>query len=156
MKLREGFVSNSSTASFIVKYKEMFRDNNVPLLTLKEIKILEKIGFHKTLASYPEQISDREEVKDDEKFYNYGFFIIVNEKEIIDDLITYNIPFVANCHYDQYTVIYEKNSKYVDVFINAGMHLQMGLATIEQLTKKPCAKRITIKKFLKEGYYIWK
>lgn len=151
MKTREGFVSNSSTASFLVKHKEMFSDG-VPKLSEKEIKILEKIGFHKTNASYPEQISDDEKIEDD--FYNYGFFITCNEKEIIDDLIIHNISFIANCHYDQYTVIYEKNSKYVDVFINAGAHRQMGLSTTEELAKKPCAKRMTVKQYYKEGYYI--
>lgn len=154
MKLREGFVSNSSTASFLVKYTYRFAEDKNPLLSPKEVKLLEKMGFHKTAAAYPEQISDREEVKNDEVYYNYGFFIICNEKEIIDDLITYNIPFVASCHYDQYTVIYERNSKYVDIFINAGIHQQMGLSTTEELIKKPCAKRMTIKQFHKEGYYI--
>lgn len=153
MKIREGFVSNSSTASFLVKHKEWFSQDKTPLLSNKEIAILEKLGFRKTNASYPEQIKEDEEVKDTD-YYNYGYFIVCNEFEILEELIKNKIPFIADCHYDQYTVVYERDSKYVDVFINGGKHYSMGLGTAKELSNKYCAKRFTIKKFLKEGYYI--
>ena len=154
MKIREGFVSNSSTASFLIKYKEFLNTDNKSLLSKKEIDFINKLGFYKTYASYPDQILDQDDKIIDTDFYNYGYFIICNEFDIIEELIKNKIPFIADCHYDQYTVVYERNSKYVDVFINGGKHYSMGLGTIKELSNKPCAKRFTIKKFLKEGYHI--
>lgn len=155
MKIREGFVSNSSTASFLVKHKEFFGTEHESLLSKKEISFIEKLGFYKTYASYPDQIDDTDssKIKEDD-YYNFGYFIICNEHEILEELIKNKIPFIANCHYDQYTVVYERDSKYVDVFINAGKHYSMLLGNTKELSNKPCAKRFTIKKFLKEGYYI--
>jgi hypothetical protein len=155
MKIRNGFVSNSSTASFLVRHKDYLGTNKEHLLSKKEIAFLEKLGFYKTYASYPDQIDDSDSAKiKEEDYYNFGYFIICNEHEILEELIKNKIPFIANCHYDQYTVVYERDSKYIDVFINAGKHYSMMLDNTEHIIKKPCGKRLTIKQFLKEGYYI--
>jgi len=153
MKIRQGFVSNSSTASFIVFYKDFF--SNKSLLSREEVKKLEKKGFFKTDTSYPDQLCELQTdliLKTD--YYNYGYLITVNEFEILEWLLKNKIPFVADCHYGQYTVVHERDSKYVDVFVNAGMHYLMHINKTIDLLKKPCAKRFTVKTFLFKGYYI--
>lgn len=112
MKLRIGFVSNSSTASFIVKYKDWIGssggDKGVKiLLTKTQIKKLEKYGFKKTIACYPDQYNFKEVVKDNEEFYNYGYDIVCNQNEPISFLLKNKIPFICSEHYDQFVIIYD-------------------------------------------------
>jgi hypothetical protein len=155
MKIRNGFVSNSSTASFIVLYKDILSKKK-PLLSKTEATKLEKKGFYKTYGHFPSQSKPDYNLKDKvmKDYYNYGYDIIVNEFEILEWLLKNKIPFVADCHYDQYTVVYERGSKYVEIYINAGKHKQMNIGNIDDLIDKGCAKQVTIEQFLKEGYYI--
>jgi hypothetical protein len=157
MKKRQGFVSNSSTACFIVRHKGIdilgARKSKKGLLTKKEISILKKIGFERTHHINPLHYS-KEPQPVETGFYNYGFDVTVNEFEIIEQLIKNNISFTASCHYDQYLVFYDKTSKKVYVFKNAGQHYMMNTSNIEELSLQKCCKTMSVKEFLKEGYYI--
>lgn len=110
MKLRIGFVSNSSTASFIIRYKDFVGSSgggNIKiLLTKAQVKKLEDYGFKKTTACYPDQYNFKEVVKDNEEFYNYGYDIVCNQDEPISFLLKNKIPFVCSEHYDQFVIIY--------------------------------------------------
>jgi hypothetical protein len=162
MKKREGFVSNSSTASFIVKYKEFLSKDKIPLLSEEEVRLLEDKNFFRTFAAYPHQIvpedwQHKTEFKEDD-FWNYGYDIICNEDEIIEWLLKNKIPFVADCHYDQYTLIYERNSENVIVLKNAGILYQMHDFDFlrKDIIEKPAGKIVKVEQFIKEGcsYYI--
>lgn len=62
MKIRQGFVSNSSTASFIVKMKDWFAPNKKTKALLKKLinkdqeKVLKKLGFKKINGYYPDHV----------------------------------------------------------------------------------------------------
>ena len=124
------------------------------LLSRSEILKLERKGFIRTTESYPDRFKFDE--KTDDRYYNYGYYVNVNEFEIIEWLIKNNISFIASCHYDQYTVGYTKNSKFVTVLVNAGQLYQMlpNREFREELKEKKCMYEIPIKKFLKEGYLV--
>jgi hypothetical protein len=116
MKTRNGFVSNSSSSSFIVIRGDFF-SNKAVLITKKEEAILEKFGFKKVWCYYSDQVAtderfDKSPSKAAQQDYNYGYYISCNQNEVIYFLLKHNIPFEASCHYNHYQVIYNKNSKY--------------------------------------------
>ena len=153
MKVRDGFVSNSSTASFIVKYRDWWKKDKV-YLDEETCKKLEEYGFKKSDASYPSQIDHECEVTDKE-FCSYSYSVIVNEMDDLEWLIENNIPFIADCHYDQYTIIYEKDSDHVLVLKNMGIYYQMitNNGFSKDITNEVGARRIPKNEF-KNGYYI--
>jgi len=147
MKIRNGFVSNSSTASFIVNYMKIFPKDGTKMLSDKEIKKLEKYGFWKSWAAYPEQIDYSEHKKNPcqgDDFYSYVYEILCNELDIIEWLVKNNIPFTADCHYGQFSIIFKRDSKYVEVYKNLGKCMQM--QCVENPAKAKCFKKISIDK----------
>lgn len=142
MKIRTRFVSNSSSSSFLINTKEQS-------LTIQKLNKLKNKGFFKTDSYYPEDVAfyvDEEIVGD-----NLGYHVNCNEEDIIDWLIKNNISFSADCHYGQFTVVYDKDTKLISTFLNAGKCFLMGY-TLEQL--KQTYKIRTIKEYKNEGYYI--
>jgi hypothetical protein len=158
MKIRNGFVSNSSTASFLVKNEDRHHTDH-DLLTAEEVNLLLGQGFTRTWAFYPDQLNNSTEI--DTTGPNFGYFVTCNEDEILEWLIKNNIAFTANCHYDQFTVVYNKNSDYLISLRNNGMYyLMYGYNTTEDILLKmmsePAVKLIDKNKFLRgeEGYFI--
>jgi len=163
MKIRSGYVSNSSSASFLVSYHNSLKGE-------KRLKIISKLimlGFEETTAFYPDQYikGDEKEITEDMRkdlnrdysFFkiNYGKSVSVNEFDVHSDLIKNKIPYIASCHYDQYVVKYD--GKKVTVAINYGTLMLMGLLNNdlyrydEDIYGKPVVEK-TPNKFLKEGY----
>lgn len=155
MKIREGFVSNSSTASFIVKYYEFFSKDKKPLLTKAVVNKLVKFGFWKSWASYPEQVNyteHKEKPIEDDNFISYVFENICNELDTIEWLVKHNIPFEADCHYGQYTLTFEKDATIVKVYKNLGkLALMHGI--IKNPKKEKCYDEIPIEN-IGDGYFI--
>ena len=129
MKIRQGFVSNSSTASFIIQIKE---DNLFPeeikyfLASKEDISNLIGAGF-----SFAENISlspisfnpKNSSNKRTEKSTCLTHFVSCNEDEIISFLVKNNIPFKASCHYDHYYVSYKRDSNYILFARNFGIEI---------------------------------
>jgi hypothetical protein len=155
MKIRNGFVSNSSTASFIVRHTDQIHDKKP--LSEKEIKLLEEFGFHKTYAYYPHQEENNtEEInKNNDQYYNYGYYTTCNEDIPLEFLLNNNISFVADCHYDQYTLVYNQDQDYVTVCINAGyQYLMHGKYADITMKDKKCIEQISKKDIIEKGYMI--
>jgi hypothetical protein len=113
------FVSNSSTSSFIIHFLDHSKKGIIKLLTDNQLNKLIEFGFEKTYAHHPYQYKIGESVhvekdlkKDSTRCYNYGYSVICNQDIVLNFLFKHKIPFTANIHYDQYTIIYNGGKTY--------------------------------------------
>lgn len=167
MKIRSGFVSNSSSSSFIVRAHEAKHRKNgkflryVNLITAAKEKKLNEFGFFKTYAYGPHQVlangdEQREEEKDvvENKYenYNYGYYVTCNQDEVILFLLQNKIPFVAEEHYGHYNVFYDGKETVVRAVNYGNIMATYGVSYNDLDTKKPVQK-FTRKEYLKRVSY---
>ena len=128
MKIRTRFVSNSSTASFIVRIKDdPFCKARWPGFMVKEEDIpkLEEYGFKKSNLFSPFN-----KIEPFPKAYEPGcismkYYIDCNYDDVICFLVKNNIPFKASCHYDHKLMSYQKDDDYIFEAINYEFILNM-------------------------------
>jgi len=137
MKIRLGFVSNSSSSSFVVLTADPFPnpDKKNPFLASEEdIKKLEEYGFEKTSLHDPfdyEPMCRKGDIKqvdldeDEEHFYNMGYYISCNQDDVLYFLLKNNIPFKASCHYGHEYFGYKKDSDHFIKAYNFGCYMSM-------------------------------
>lgn len=162
MKIRNGFVSNSSVSSFIVHHYNYWTKQK-KLLDIKTIKKLLAYGFKETYITHPTHL-DNVNYEDDsiwkaeDNTKSYGYWVSCNQDEVIKWLVKNNIGFIATTHYGHTHCVFHKNDKYLMVFNNYGVEVE----TYEQQSKwedivkrwKPYRDqpyyRIPIKQIIKE------
>jgi len=131
MKFRTGFVSNSSTASFIIRIKqdEWFEDRDAAFLVNEEdIPKLEEYGFERTNRTDPfRDYNDKTTIKsgNPDHYLSMEYFVTCNEEEVIEFLVKNNIPFKASCHYNHEYISYKKDSDYIFEAMNYGLIANM-------------------------------
>ena len=147
MKTRNGFVSNSSSSSFVV----VLRDNGgvVPDVTQEQEQILLAYGFKYINDDWRNALTmgaEEHETKDgfdDKSPIAMTYDVICNEQDVMDFLFENHIPFVESEEYDTRTVCYDGKHDYYDTYINAGNHfLIYGLydGRIDEMNKRHWAK----------------
>jgi hypothetical protein len=162
MKIRNGFVSNSSSSSFIVKNKEefpFFDKKNEPKLTKKEIGLLEDYGFYRVRRPYASELeANQGKVETCKEEYNFGYWVVCNEDEVIEFLLKNKIPFTAATQYGHTHVFYDRGDDYMLVAENYGLSLEMyghkpKYSALRLPTGKYGIRKVNIKKYLegKEG-----
>jgi hypothetical protein len=181
MKIRNGFVSNSSSSSFVVKY----RDSNWVskkdgehkfLLTKKQLNTLKKYGFKYSSLNNPYFVGTviekkKPNLKSFDKWddINLTYDLTCNQDDVIYFLLTNKIPFVALCHYEQKLVIWDGLTEWFYEMPNMVEHFskKIGVDTFgsgklnslfEPLSYCPKHKTIKIKEWIenetKFGYPI--
>ena len=178
MKIRNGFVSNRSSASFIVIRQDMGPKGKISLITPKEEKLLIKNRFKKVGCYYADQVVN--ELYFDKKpptksylkmlkkhnikpiknsrnpYFNYGYDCTCNEDEIIYFLLKNNISFEASIQYGHQTVIYKKSSKYFLTIQNFGTQIVMSNwnkdydQMLERLVNRETVTKTNVKEYLKK------
>lgn len=128
MKTRSGFVSNSSSSSFIVENYEQYPlfGDNTPKLSKEEIDKLLDYGFFYVRRKYASELENSMgKAKPCKKPYNLGYWIMCNQDEVIDFLLKNNIPFTAVINYGHTHVFYDRDSTDMLVAENYGLSLEM-------------------------------
>lgn len=112
MKIRNGFVSNSSTGSFIVKLLDREGTEVIRLLTKEQEDALIRFGFVRTLHYDPSTYVDsRGEISEEESELWAPLYlahrVCANFEDVVSFLVKLNVPFIGTNHYDQYLMIWE-------------------------------------------------
>ena len=165
MKIRSGFVSNSSSSSFIVRRGDF---STMKIVTSKSTdKKLEKFGFRKTVAHHPNNVPAFYDMKrweiernavdgreeNDVFGYNYGYEVTCNQDDVIQFLIKNKISFRATCHYGHESLIYDSDTDILSTGINFGEIMSMyGTDDCGLKNKKPITQ-ISGKEWLKNNKY---
>lgn len=135
MKTRNGFVSNSSSSSFVVNCRDT-KGRKPLLLPISKVEKLIAEGFKYTDCPNPmsvdwDSVSKKiTDFEDSEDIY-LSRYITCNQDDIIFFLLNNKIPFVATCHYDEELVFWDGMTDY----FNYGPNL------VELISRDP--KKIT-------------
>jgi hypothetical protein len=164
MKTRNGFVSNSSSSSFIVSVTvfDWEKKKIVKKITESQKKKLLEHGYIFTRFHSPSQFENirifkeqkelapyKIEKSDKGTFYSteqLGYGITVNQDDEIDFLNKIGVEFLASCHYNQETVI--SDGKYIYYIPNPGLEAEM--YGIKDFDEKNISFKITKEKIKKK------
>ena len=115
MKIRNGFVSNSSTSSFIVMARSGFGEHEGEvLLSEKQIELLIKKGFkpgNSPNCMDVETQNDEQLRCVDEEPLVYYRYVICNQDNVIEHLVKNRIPFKGLVHYGTSSIFYDGNNE---------------------------------------------
>ena len=155
MKIRYGFVSNSSASSFIVKIREkdIFDDMEFVYVTDEEINALKDFGFNYVKTHNPTDLYYREHEKRiwSKKPTNYlAMCVSCNQDEIGEFLIKNNIPFEASVQYAEENWVYNHITRTLTIGDNPGMSIGLKHKNF-RYSNKDCYRDITQEDYLKEN-----
>jgi hypothetical protein len=113
MKVRFGFVANSSSSSFIVLIKDAWgTEKNTDFIATKEdiLKLIE-YGFKYTDTTNPFRYEELRSVNNAEPVEKSGYealalAVACNESDVLYFLVKNNIPFKASTHYQNHYYAY--------------------------------------------------
>jgi len=129
MKIRQGFVSNSSSSSFVVKIKGFFHTDNLlnNLTPLQTQKLLD-YGFVFSSCLHPSHLEhgflyDKNKVLPNDA-NSLIYSVVCNQDDIIKFLIENKISFSACCHYGHEHIFYCNKDDYVIKAYNYGTYME--------------------------------
>jgi hypothetical protein len=126
MKIRHGFVSNSSSSSFLIKSKEIDR---TALLTDSEIELLKANKFEPTNIASVSYLfynnNNKSFAKDTDNNMSFGMRVSENQDIIIAFLLKNNISFSGLCVNGTEWLFYQKNSTVMTKIKDFGKYMEI-------------------------------
>lgn len=157
MKIRDGFVSNSSSSSFVVQRRDTHVRNSPKLVTAEQEKLLKKQGFSLKTCYYPDQVDvwhpDHELTAEEKKYANWTRYVSCNQSDEIEFLLENRISFTADIHYGHSSMIYDGKTDVLIIAQNFGKQIQMwgsGKMTFASMKETKPVERTTGKQYLKK------
>lgn len=179
MKVRTGFVSNSSASSFVVSLFDSWIKDKTRLISEETEKLLLEKGFKYTIYSevgiQMRDSSDEEWGKDeplwkiadeDGEFEmlatNLGFWVPCNEDWIYRWLIDNKIPFKSVRHYSHFMLAWDGKEDFVVEMTNWGLSRsekvwedgEFKMENIEKMTEdmRPLVKKIPLTHWTEDDF----
>lgn len=123
MKIRNGFVSNSSSSSFLIRYKKY---DGTLLLSDEEVKLLQDYNFRTSnftsvsnlFYKYDSVITEKNEI-------SYCRNVLCNQYSVASFLLKNKIPFSAICSNGTEWLFYEKDSTVLIRINDYGKYFEM-------------------------------
>ena len=142
MKTRTGFVSNSSSSSFVV-----LLDN----ITLEQRSILTTYGFQydKTYSASTRELAGSQPAKIKDAA-SLAYSVMCNERDVMAFLVSNNIPFEGCCHYGHYSAFFTEGNTHVTCIRNPGMEAEMYGTDDPLATPDTVFQFISVEKLIKE------
>ena len=134
MKIRNGFVSNSSSSSFLVEVRgwNFDKDRKTKSIWIEYVdaatrKKLTRYGFVFTNQNLEtiENSHDVGKAMKPRQAHYMGYYVMCNEDEVIHWLMKNKISFKANVHYGHETMLYDAKKDEVVLAMNFGDVLAM-------------------------------
>jgi hypothetical protein len=131
MKIRTGFVSNSSSSSFVVNRIEDRWTTKSPkkLLTKEQGILLRKHGFRLADCYYPDNVDYPKKgeklTSAQRKYANWVHYVSCNQDEVIEFLLKNRLGFTADIHYGHRTMIYDGKTDKLLIAQNFGQQALM-------------------------------
>jgi hypothetical protein len=145
MKIRNGFISNSSSSSFIVVETNR-KEPEKPFISEEERALLVSYGFKPIDHGYPSRLETQgfpKQELDDDDIEGYGCSVVCNEDEVIEFLLRNQIPFRGSCHYGHRTCIWRRGEEFIYWYANLGIEIETyGEFTLEKLGIQPRLRTI--------------
>ena len=157
MKLRRGFVSNSSSSSFIVKFKtkKSGMDGYDKFVTDEQEKILKKIGFVQSIYTKTSDLNSKdwgeEYVNDNTYFINYVYQVPINQDIIIETLVRHDISFSMSTDFGITTYIYDAKKELLKIYTNPGIAAEIHSDNILKQFYSDCKIRTQTKDEILKG-----
>ncbi len=152
MKTRAGFISNSSSSSFVVKRMDPFETKQ--LLSKEEEILLTDYGFKPAEWAYASQIEAGLEPGETrlEKADILYYSVYCNQDEVVYFLVKNNIPFTAACHYGHENLFFARDAKEVLSIANRGLAFEtyQGCSSLLEPDCQ-CVFREKVEDILKDG-----
>lgn len=145
MKIRQGFISNSSSSSFVIPIRkiEIINRGGDLVIPADKLQKLLKYGFKPTVYSTPSMLENSSmcmksiEVLPLENAEALAYQVTCNELDVIAELLRLDVSFQASCHYGHESVFHKTGSKDVWFIANPGVEYEMyGLETLQEDIKE--------------------
>ncbi len=170
MKIRNGFVSNSSSSSFVVQIRKTIfdiKEDEIPsfkfnegdfLLPQESINLLKECGFKPVATGDPFLIEFAGLVQKSRKAIGdyFAYSVICNQDYVIGFLISHKISFKASIHYGYYFYSYDGGDEFIYVIPNFGIEYFPNAKKLEQdinnhnINPETILTKIPIKEFLND------